>query len=374
MGRSRYFIFTAQNTLERADTLPEALLRREKGGFIWLDFADPSLEELTALVEPLGLHPLAIEDCLDEEQVPKMEEFKGHTFILFNRYRYAADVALVEEVNLFLGERFLVTAHSHGTDDASFAERLEVTVRRDLAQAHKGPDFLLQIILDDIVDEKFGAIEALQDQLDATEDELLGRPAEFRFDKLISLRRTLLSLRKSLVYEREILVKLCRRDSPFVTEDAIYGFRDIYDHLAKFFEVVEICRELISSIMEIHLSMVNNTMARSANSTNRVVKRLTIITTIFMPLTLVASVGGMSEWSMMTGAHNWRIAYPAFLGAMAVIGLASYLLLKLLDSRDKTEVLLYPNPTASEADERDLAAAPKKTAEPMPLPPKTGPG
>jgi magnesium transporter len=360
MGRSRYFIITPQNTLERADTLPEALLRREEGGFIWLDFADPSLEELTALVEPLGLHPLAIEDCLDEDQVPKMEEFEGHTFILFNRYRYAADVAAVEEVNFFLGERLLVTVHSHGAEDASFAERLEATVRRDLAQARKGPDFLLQVILDDIVDEKFGAIEALQDQLDATEDELLGRPAEFRPAKLIHLRRTLLRLRKSLVYEREILVKMCRRDSPFITEDAIYDFRDIYDHLAKFFEVVEICRELIASVMEIHLSMVNNQMTMVANKTNQVVRRLTMITTVFMPLTLLAGIGGMSEWSMMTGPHHWRVAYPAFLGAMALIGLANFLLLKWLDSRDKTEVLLYPYPSASEPEERAPPGAAQK--------------
>jgi magnesium transporter len=149
------------------------------------------------------------------------------------------------------------------------------------------------------------------------------------------LRRNLLSLRKSLVYEREILVKLCRRDSPFISEKAIYNYRDIYDHLAKFFEVIELCRELIATIMEIHLSMINNQMAMLANKTNRVVRRLTLITTIFMPLTMLAGIGGMSEWSMMTGPQNWRIAYPAFMAAMVAIGVASYHLLRWLDARDK---------------------------------------
>ena len=335
MGTGRYFSIAPGRGLERVEDLEDILRLRQGDAFIWLDFFNPSREELTALVAPLGLHPLAIEDCVDEDQVPKMEEFPGHTFILFNRYRHTESTAVVEEVNFFLGEKFLVSVHSHGLERAGLAERLEATVRRNLDQARGGPDFLLEVILDDIVDEKFTAIEALQDQLDAAEEEILQGDAQFQPSKLMHLRRNLLFLRKSLVYEREILVKLCRRDSPFITEKAIYEFRDIYDHLAKYFEVIEICRELIATIMEIHLSMINNHMAKVANKTNRVVRRLTLITTIFMPLTMLAGIGGMSEWSMMTGPHNWRIAYPAFMAAMVVIGLANYYLLRRADAKDK---------------------------------------
>jgi magnesium transporter len=264
MGAGRYFSIASGKGLKRFEVLEEALRQREDNGFIWLDFFNPTREELTALVAPLGLHPLAIEDCMDEDQVPKMEEFPGHTFILFNRYRHTDDAAVIEEVNFFLGERFLVSVHSRGREDTMFADRLEATVQRDLDQARKGPDYLLEVILDDIVDEKFVAIEALQDQLDAAEEEILQRHAEFEPSRLMHLRRNLLLLRKSLVYEREILVKLCRRDSPFITETVIYEFRDIHDHLAKFFEVIEICRELIATVMEIHLSMMNNQMAMMA--------------------------------------------------------------------------------------------------------------
>jgi magnesium transporter len=207
-------------------------------------------------------------------------------------------------------------------------------VRRNYEQARKGADFLLEVLLDDIVDEKFAAIEMLQDQLDIAEEEILQGVAEFKPAKLMRLRRHLLLLRKSLVYEREILVKMCRRDSPFITEKAIYEFRDIYDHLAKFFEVIELCRELIANIIEIHLSMISNRMAMSANKTNRVVRRLTMITTVFMPLTMLAGIGGMSEWSMMTGPQNWRIAYPAFMLVMVVIGIANYYMLRWIDAKD----------------------------------------
>jgi len=338
MASSRYFVITPTDGLHAADSLSEALAARQEGGFLWLDFGDPSLEVLTALVEPLGLHPLAIEDCLDEDQVPKMEEFPNHTFILFNRYRQGPGDAAVEEVNFFLGDRFVVSVHSHGQGETGLGERLETTARRDLQQAGKGPDFLLQVLLDDIVDEKFAAIEALQEQLDDIEEEMLGSAADFRPGRLIRLRRTLLRVRKSLVYEREILVKVCRRDSPFISQDVIYDFRDIYDHLAKFFEVIEICRELIASIMEIHLAIINNQMTMAANKTNYVVRRLTLITTVFMPLTLLAGIGGMSEWSMMTGPGNWRIAYPAFLGLTLLIAFASYRLLRWFDARDRADV------------------------------------
>jgi magnesium transporter len=321
--------------MEKAGTLAEALRLRQGHRFIWIDLTDPSKEDLDALREPLGLHPLAIEDCLDEDQVPKMEEFPAHTFILFNRYRTVNGAAAVEEVNFFLGDKYLVSVHSHGLGENGFSARLEATVTRDLEEARRGADLLLEVLLDDIVDEKFAAIEALQDQLDTTEEEILQGGSEFKPLKLMRLRRDLLLLRKSLVYEREILVKLCRRDSPYVGEKAIYEFRDIYDHLAKFFEVIEICRELIATIMEIHLAMINNQMAAVANRTNRVVRRLTMITTVFMPLTMLAGIGGMSEWTMMTGADNWRVAYPAFLAAMVVIGFANYYLLKWIDSKDK---------------------------------------
>jgi magnesium transporter len=334
MGAGRYFSITAGKGLEKKENLSDALHMRQGDRFIWLDFADPSREELTALVEPLGLHPLAIEDCIDEDQVPKMEEFPGHTFILFNRYRHRNGAAVVEEVNFFLGDKFLVSVHSHGFGDDGLGERFEKTVRRNYEQARKGADFLLEVLLDDIVDEKFAAIEMLQDQLDIAEEEILQGVAEFKPAKLMRLRRHLLLLRKSLVYEREILVKMCRRDSPFITEKAIYEFRDIYDHLAKFFEVIELCRELIANIIEIHLSMISNRMAMSANKTNRVVRRLTMITTVFMPLTMLAGIGGMSEWSMMTGPQNWRIAYPAFMLVMVVIGIANYYMLRWIDAKD----------------------------------------
>ena len=118
-----------------------------------------------------------------------------------------------------------------------------------------------------------------------------------------------------------------------IMEKAIFAYRDIYDHLIGFFELTESYRDIVTSLMEMYLSMLNNQMTRASNETNMTVRRLTIITTIFLPLTLLAGIGGMSEWSMMTGPNNWRIAYPAFLLAMVVLGFGNYFLINWLEKK-----------------------------------------
>jgi len=156
------------------------------------------------------------------------------------------------------------------------------------------------------------------------------------FEVELDQQHVALRIRRDAQRQREARMAMHaahRRDSPFISETSIFRFRDIYDHLVKFVEIIEVCRELISSLLEIHLSLVNNELARLGNRTNQVVRRLTFITTIFMPLSFFAGVGGMSEWSMMTGPENWRIAYPAFLAGMGVVGVISYFILRWLDRR-----------------------------------------
>ena len=337
MPTTRFFHVTAKGKLTRFQTLEEALAARKRGGYIYLDYADPTREALTALVEPLDVHPLSVEDCLDDKQVPKIEDFPKNTFVLVNRFNYHDRTLTIDEVDFVLGLDYLVCVHPERPDHDQLLARLEEPASVDMENVRRGPDFLLHVIVDFIVDRKYAAIEALQEEVDEAEEAVLKDAATFQPEQLLHLRRCLLTLRKSLFHEREILVKVCRKDSPFVTEKALYHFRDVYDHLAKFFELTEIYREMITSLMEMHLSMQNNRMARLANRTNLIVRRLTMITTIFMPLTLLAGVGGMSEWSMMTGAANWPITYPLFMAGMVTIGAASYGVLRWMESRTRED-------------------------------------
>jgi magnesium transporter len=331
MTESRFYHFASAGKITLLATLDEALAAIKGSGFIWLDYCRPTKEGLAALIGPLGLHPLSIEDCTDENQVPKIEDFPGNTFIIFNAFSFADKQLSVDEVDLFIGERFLITVSGYGSKERRPLDGIERTVELNIDNARHGPAFLMHVIMDHVVDQKFVAIEALEDELNLAEEGMLADPSSFNPLDLLHLRRDLLALRKSLFNEREILVKICRKDCPFISEKAIFHYRDIYDHLAKFFEMTETYRDMVTSLMELHVSILNNMMTKAANVTNSTVRRLTFITTIFMPLTLLAGIGGMSEWTMMTGAENWKIAYPAFMLAMAAIGVGSYYLLRWLE-------------------------------------------
>jgi magnesium transporter len=173
----------------------------------------------------------------------------------------------------------------------------------------------------------------VEDELEEAEETVIDNPEKFNPADLIHLRRCLLNLRKSLFHEREILVKICRLDSPFINDKAIFHFRDIYDHLAKFLELTENYREIVTSLMELYTSMLNNIMTKASNQTNISVRRLTVITTIFMPLTLLASIGGMSEWSMITGPENWKVTYPLFLLGLVLIAVMTFFLIRRIEKR-----------------------------------------
>jgi magnesium transporter len=333
MSESRFFSISSKGRFTCLTTLEEALAARVRGTYIWLDYLDPTREELERLLEPLDLHPLALEDCLDDGQVPKMEDFSKNNFILFNRFAYVDHILVVHEVNLFLGQDYVVSVNHGGADARAFYDRLDEHIQNAMVDVKRGTEFLVHVILDYVVDHKYRAIELLQDELDEAEDAILISPRSYRPEGLMQLRRALVVLRKSLFHEREILVKICRRDSLFIDEKAIYHFRDIYDHLTKFYELTEVYRETITSLMEMYLSMINNEMARISNRTSTTMHRLTLITTLFMPLTLLAGIGGMSEWSMMTGPDNWKVSYPLFLLGMVGIGALSLLLLKLIERR-----------------------------------------
>jgi len=348
MSISHFFHINNNGKFIRMEKLSDALNAVKKSGFLWLNYFQPAAEELSHLAAPLDIHHLTIEDCTDDNQIPKMEDFPKNTFILFNAFNYADGKLGVEEIDLIIGENYLVTVSGAGADSPKLMNGIEKMVEFDGESARHGPAFLMHVILDYIVDRKFDTIEQLEEELDRAEESMLEDLAGFNPADLMHLRRNLIALRKSLFHEREVMVKICRKDCPFVPDKAIFHYRDIYDHLAKFFELTETYRDIVTSLMEMYLSMVNNQMAKVSNQTNVSVRRLTLITTIFMPLTLLAGVGGMSEWSMMTGAENWKKSYPAFLLAMVILGVANYYYLKWIERNDGK----IANPSLAETEGR----------------------
>lgn len=333
----KYFHITKAGELTPKENLPDTLSSLSKGGFIWLNYCEPDKADLEILMEPLNLHPLVVEDCVDESQIPKIEDYPKNTFILFNAFEYTNHTLNISEIDVVIGDNYLITVSGLDSTGQPILKGIEHYVESDLVNARQGPAYLLHVLLDRIVDQKFVAIEAIEDSINEAEDVILTEIDRFNPADLLSLRRNLVKLRKSLFHEREILVKICRKDCPYIPDEAILYYRDVYDHLAKFFELTESSRDIVSSLMEMHVLLINNRMTKTANNTNISVRRLTLITTIFMPLTLLAGIGGMSEWSMMTGPENWKIAYPLFLIAMAAIGSINYYLLKRIEKKKEKD-------------------------------------
>ncbi len=328
MGNTLFHHFSHKGKSAALNSLEEAFQASKKSGFVWLDFEDPTQEALAPLTEKFGIHPLSIDDCIDEDQIPKMDVFPEYSFILFNYYTYENKALSIDELDLMIAPNFLITVHGHHSKISDFFSKLPDLIERSIAESSKGPDYLMHTILDYIVDKKFHAIEKLQDEIDLSEESIHKDAVNYSPTELIRIRNCLLSLRKSLFHEREILIKICRKDSPVISDKVIFYYRDIYDHLAKFFEFIEIEREMISNLFELFLSIRNNQLAELSIQANETMKKLTLITTIFMPLTLLAGIGGMSEWSMMTGAENWKIAYPVFMVIMGGFAFFNYLFLK----------------------------------------------
>lgn len=320
-------------------TLKEALAyTTSQNGYVWVDYVEPTAELLAELMATLGIHPLSIEDCLNGNQLPKLDLFPNYSFLIFNTFEETPEELLSHELDLFIGENFVATAGFRREDNQPLLTGLRELLERQREVVRQGPSYLLHQVLDKTVDDKLGVIENIEEALEANEDAILAEPLEFDYSSLMQSRRALQVIRRSLFHEREVVNKLIRRDSPFITEKALVYFRDIYDHLSKYYEVAEAAREQVTDLMEIHLSLINNSMAETANRTNAIMRRLTLITTIFMPLTLIAGIGGMSEFTMMVGQKNWKIAYVILLVVMAVIALVNYLLLMRMERDANADV------------------------------------
>jgi len=333
MKESRFYHITKEGHLKKLSTAKETLQIMSSGGYVWFSIYNPTMELLSELSEPLELHPLSVEDCLDDHQIPKIDVFDKNTFILFNSFNFSENRLKIEEVNLFLGENYLITVSRHQLFDQKQIEEIERIISIQNKNIKSGPAYLMHIILDKIVDRKFTAIEAIEEALESAEAEMVDNPLLYNSLNLQLLRRDILALRKSIFHEREVLIIICRKDNKLIPHNIDIYYRDIYDHLNKFFELAESFRDIVTSLNEMHLAMLNNQMSISAQKTNRTVQRLTFITTIFMPLTLLAGIGGMSEYSMMTGPKNWKFSYSMFFLGMLIIGASTYYILKWIDSK-----------------------------------------
>ncbi len=309
--------YDANGVLHDSVGLPDdpAALRRE-GAVLWLHFAgQPEVGTLRRVGEALGLHPLALEDVMNHGQRPKLDDFDDHLFLDLGCLTLRDERPLIHDFSLFLGEDFVVSVY-YGAEDlfAGVRARLRESAGR-LRRA--GADRLAHALLDAVVDHAFPVLEALGERIEDLETELLDQPGPDALRDLHRLKRETLLIRRAVWPARDVLASLSRGDLPQVADRTRIYFGDVYDHAVQIIELVESYRDMLGGMLDLYLSSVSNRQ-------NEIMKVLTVIATIFIPLTFVVGVYGMnfsvnetSRWAMPE--LRWDYGYPVLWAVMLAL-------------------------------------------------------
>jgi magnesium transporter len=257
--------------------------------------------QIEALANRFGLHPLVQEDILDTEHRPKFENYDDYIFLVLKMLQFNGEHGEIstEQVSLILGPSYVISFQERQGDvfDA-VRERLRLgkgRIRR------MGADYLAYALLDSIVDSYFAILEKIGDEIEILEEELVTDPGKETMARIHHFKREMILLRRSIWPLREVVSGLQREESPLVTEGVGLYLRDVYDHTIQVIDTVETFRDIISGMLDLYLSSVSNRM-------NEVMKVLTIIATIFIPLTFFAGIYGMN-FEYMPELH-WKYSYP----------------------------------------------------------------
>jgi magnesium transporter len=254
----------------------------------WIDILEPDEATLLRLASRYDLHALAIEDCMNLDQRPKIEEYPGHLFIVLQGFS-CSDHALTEvvmhEVHFFLGTDWLITVH------ATAHRAIELVHKRldtDPAQTlGRGVDFVAYLLADAQVDLIFPLMDSFSTALDELEDQIFEAPSRALMQRIFELKRTLVMVRKVMSPQRDVVGMLSRRGMAGVNERTTLYFRDVYDHLVRIYEQIDTNRDLLGNAMDAWLSVM-------ANRTNDITKQLTILASIFLPLSFIVGFFGQN--------------------------------------------------------------------------------
>jgi len=278
---------------------------------VWIDLQDPDRDLLHTLSKTLGLHPLVTEDILERNQRAKSEMTGDVLHIVMFALTYEGEV-VPHEIDILLGKRFVLTSH-----DADLSPRSAPFMSRE-PEAHlaDGPDYLLWMISDWLVDDYFPVFDKLGDEIDTLEADVMHKPNSWVIERLFAVRRDLLQIRHAVNPQREIFNQLTNRDLALIKPERLVYFRDVYDHLIRLTDELDSYRELVSTTLDIYLSQVNNNLSE-------IMKKLTAVTVVLAGIGAIAGIFGMSEaglaFDFKEGGGFWLITiFTLSMGGLAL--------------------------------------------------------
>ncbi len=305
----------AGSELKQQDITDPTLLQEAKddGSISWIDvhgFGDKALIE--TIGEIFELHPLLLEDVVNVPQRPKTEAYGDQLLIIVRMVRLNKDQEIVmEQVSFVLGKSYVLTFQEHYGDVFDPVRKRLKNAKGRIRQ--HGSDYLAYALIDTIIDAYYPILERIGDQLESMEDVVISNPTPALLSQLHQLKNRLVNLRRGIWPQREAISSLARDDYALVTDEVRIFIRDTYDHCVQTSEVTEMYREMVTGLMNTYLSSI-------ANRTNDVMKVLTIVATIFIPLTFIAGIYGMNFEHMPELHVRW--AYPAIWVTMVVVAVA----------------------------------------------------
>lgn len=281
---------------------------------LWVNVSEPTAQDWEMLREEFNFHHLAIEDCRNAHQRPKIEDYHGYYFIvLYEAELTKEDRLQLRELSMFLGPNYVVTVHHPPIRALMEGERLW---RNWTDLAEQGAGLLAYLIMDTVVDQYFPILDAISDYMDELEDQLFNEHEAETLEEIFQIKKQLLLLRRSVAPLRDVFNILLRREQPIFPREVSYYFQDIFDHLIRVADSIDNLRDLLGSTMDVYLSLQSNRM-------NMVMKRLTALSTILMSVALVAGIYGMNFQHMPE--LGWHYGYYGALGLMGGLALGLFI-------------------------------------------------
>jgi magnesium transporter len=305
--------YKGDTVTEKEITLPEECVKCTEAGTIsWLDVEGLNdVPKIQKIGVSLGLHPLVMEDILNVDQRSKMEEFEDYVYIVLKMFHIKNDEIIPEQVSIVLSKNYVVT-FQEGIEGDSFHEVRERIRNTKGVITKMTSDYLVYSLIDSIIDSYFSVLEIYGNKIETIEEELVNNPTKKTLTEIYKLKREILYLRKSVWPLREAISRLERGESDLITKNTHLYLRDVYDHTINVLDTIETYREMLSGMIDIYLSSISNRL-------NETMKYLALISTIFIPMTFIASIYGMNFEYMPE--LKWLHGYWFAIGLMAAVGL-----------------------------------------------------
>jgi magnesium transporter len=290
-------------------------------GVLWVDFEEtPAETDEPILLKVFGFHPLAVDDALQETHVPKLDDWVNYLYIVLEAIRFNRDTTTLDslELDVFLGLNYIVTHHDLPIRAVS---RIWESCQHDERYLNTDADHILYKLIDELAVDYMTTVEVMDEEIDSVEDQVFDRPSPEIVQRLFALKRATLHLRRTLSPLREVLNKLARDNFTVVDEEDRIYFRDVYDHLVRLHDISESLRDLVGGALDTYLSVINNRM-------NDIMKTLTVITTLFMPISFLAGFFGMNFFQPIAPSlSKWTGLIPYIISMGIMILLPAVMLL-----------------------------------------------